>query len=233
MAKSFTNLGATIVDTVADLPTASASLEGLLYYQKDTNELKICDGSRWISMLDTDSPPGLVLMNPTSVSGATNTNGLITFSSSTSININGVFSSTFSAYRIYSWFYTGSSSVNNGTFKLTNAGTANSASYYARMWYYSQGGGGFTTAVSNNASSVDWMFYGGNLGGSVNIDISQPYNSTQTTWMWNSNTWTTADNAMFYGGGFHNVSANYDGFQITTPTAMTGRIQIYGYRDSI
>jgi len=231
MAKAFPGLGATVCDTISDLPASPT--EGMIAYQKDTNELKIYDGSRWVTMMDTDAPPGLVLVQPTSVSGATNTNGLITFSSSSAININGVFSSTFSAYKIYAWIYTGSGSISNGIFKLTSGGTANSASYYARMWYYSQGGGGFTTAVSNNAASVDWMFYGGNFGGSINIDIAQPYNGTQTQWMWNSNTWTNSDNAIFYGGGFHNVTANYDGFQVTSVTPITGRIQIYGMRDSI
>ena len=57
MAKSFPNTGATVIDTVADLPAASAALEGVMMFQKDTNELKICDGSSWISMLDTDNAP--------------------------------------------------------------------------------------------------------------------------------------------------------------------------------
>lgn len=57
MAKSFPNTGATVIDTSADLPAASAALEGVMMFQKDTNELKICDGASWISMLDTDTPP--------------------------------------------------------------------------------------------------------------------------------------------------------------------------------
>jgi hypothetical protein len=56
VAKSFPNTGATVIDTVADLPAASAALEGVMMFQKDTNELKICDGASWISMLDTDTP---------------------------------------------------------------------------------------------------------------------------------------------------------------------------------
>lgn len=56
MAKSFPNTGVTIIDTSADLPSASAALEGVMMFQKDTNELKICDGSNWIIATDTDYP---------------------------------------------------------------------------------------------------------------------------------------------------------------------------------
>ncbi len=55
MAKSFPNTGATVIDAVGDLPASSS--EGMMVFQKDTNELKIYDGASWISMLDTDTPP--------------------------------------------------------------------------------------------------------------------------------------------------------------------------------
>jgi hypothetical protein len=57
VAKSFPNTGATVIDTSADLPAASAALEGVMMFQKDTNELKICDGSSWVSVIDTDNKP--------------------------------------------------------------------------------------------------------------------------------------------------------------------------------
>jgi hypothetical protein len=57
MPRSFSTTGTTIVDTAADIPTASAAYEGVMVFQKDTNELKICDGSSWISMLNTGNNP--------------------------------------------------------------------------------------------------------------------------------------------------------------------------------
>lgn len=48
MPRSFSTTGTTIVDTSADIPTASAAYEGVMVFQKDTNELKICDGASWI-----------------------------------------------------------------------------------------------------------------------------------------------------------------------------------------
>jgi len=55
MAKSFPNTGATVIDATADLPGSPS--EGMMVFQKDTNELKIYDGASWISMLDTDNNP--------------------------------------------------------------------------------------------------------------------------------------------------------------------------------
>ena len=83
MAKAFPNTGATVIDTVADLPAASAALEGVMMFQKDTNELKICDGSSWIITNDLDNTngvpsslnpffPGYLSWNPTIAQGATN-----------------------------------------------------------------------------------------------------------------------------------------------------------------
>ena len=55
MAKSFPNTGATVIDATADLPGSPS--EGMMVFQKDTNELKIYDGASWVSMLDTDNAP--------------------------------------------------------------------------------------------------------------------------------------------------------------------------------
>lgn len=56
MAKAFPNTGVTIIDSSSDLTGFSPS-EGLMVFQKDTNELKIYDGSAWKSVIDTDSRP--------------------------------------------------------------------------------------------------------------------------------------------------------------------------------
>jgi hypothetical protein len=57
MTKSFAGLGVTIIDASADLP--SSPVEGLIVYQKDTNELKIYDGTNWIITNDLDNTNGV------------------------------------------------------------------------------------------------------------------------------------------------------------------------------
>lgn len=74
MAKAFPNTGVTIIDSSSDLPAASAALEGVMMFQKDSNELKICDGSNWVSVIDTDNKPMDVWTSytPTVKQGPTN-----------------------------------------------------------------------------------------------------------------------------------------------------------------
>lgn len=49
MAKGFPNTGVTVVDSAADLPTPSAELNGLAMYQKDTDQIKFCNGAAWVN----------------------------------------------------------------------------------------------------------------------------------------------------------------------------------------
>lgn len=231
MAKSFPNTGVSIIDASADLP--GSPVEGLMVFQKDTNELKIYDGSAWRSMLDTDTPPGMTLVQPTSVSGCTVSNGEITASSTTSMTVNGVFSSAFDMYKIVHYMFTGSSSVTNTLFQLTAGGTANTSNYFSRMWYYSQGGGGFTTATANSGSSLDWMFYGGNVGGGGELTLYRPYNTYNTTMSWSQSMWTTTDNAAFFGHSLHYYNGQMDGFKLTSTTAISGTFRVYGLRNSV
>ena len=106
MAKSFPNTGATVIDSAADLPAASAALEGILMFQKDTNELKICDGSSWVSVIDTDTPPACSLLFNT------------TYSSTTSITINNVFNSTYRSYKLVYSMVSNSTSGGNVQLKF-------------------------------------------------------------------------------------------------------------------
>lgn len=64
MAKAFPNTGATVIDSVADLPAASAALEGVMVYQKDTDRILTCNGSSWI--ITGGKMPACVLHKTTS-----------------------------------------------------------------------------------------------------------------------------------------------------------------------
>jgi len=108
MAKSFPNTGATVIDTVADLPAASAALEGVMMFQKDTNELKICDGSSWVSMLDTDNTP---------MGAWINTSGT-TISQSNAVTFTIYYSKYIKLGRLVHW---------NFAYAITGAGTAGTA----------------------------------------------------------------------------------------------------------
>ena len=78
MGKTFANTGATVVDSSGDLPAASAGLEGLMFFVKDSNKVMVCSGSSWVEVNDLDNEAGLptdgaalsVLANGTNSAGA-------------------------------------------------------------------------------------------------------------------------------------------------------------------
>jgi hypothetical protein len=216
MAKSFAGLGATIIDTVSDLP--SSPVEGLMVFQKDTNELKIYDGSLWVSVVDTDTPNGLVLINSTS------------FTSSTGFNLDNVFSNTFKNYHV----------VMNGTLASTSYTTVNlqyryggttlgGTSYYGPEIYRTNSafGSGYASGVSAGVCG-----YWANLAGASVIDIFAPYDTTNTLFIVNHSGFGDTNNITTYGATYCANSTSFDGFRISSANAMTGNIRVYGYRNS-
>jgi hypothetical protein len=147
MAKAFPNTGVTIIDSSSDLPAASAALEGVLMFQKDSNELKICDGANWRSVIDTDRPPGIELIQPTSVDGGTNNNGAVTYSSVSGVRLNGVFSSVHDNYRVIVDNTAGTAGA-----YLQMRFSTNGADYTASNYYL---GGGYSGITGTQG------FYGG------------------------------------------------------------------------
>lgn len=217
MAKAFPNTGVTVIDSSADLPAASAALEGVLMFQKDTNELKICDGASWVSVIDTDQPPSLTKI----ASG--------TFSSTANINITGVFSSTYTNYRMI---------INNVSFSGTNdlyfhmlSGTTAAVSNY----YWGLRGMSSSATSEDNTGINQYQGYLGisQAGGEGVFDIMRPNIAAPTKIFCNAT--STYGGAYRWRGGVsaHDVSVAYDGLQLVTlaSNTMSGSYKIYGYRD--
>lgn len=233
MAKQFAGLGATICDTSADLPSPAASLEGLLYFQKDTNELKICDGSSWISMLDTDVPPAMQLIKPTSVTNATLSGSKVSFTNVTSLKINGCFTSQFDHYRVICKF-TNSATIGNPIYwQFTVNGTPNSSANYYYGGTYSRvspPGANPYTGVATTA------FHMTSLLGDRDMfiaDVLQPATGGTTNISWNA--WFD-DSSSQLGASVNGallVAGPFDGFQLYSSTTQnfSGYIRIYGYRN--
>jgi hypothetical protein len=229
MAKSFPNTGVTIIDASADLP--SSPVEGLMVFQKDTNELKIYDGSSWKSVIDTDTPPGIALVQPTSVDGGTNTNGAVTFSGVTGVRLNGVFTSAFDNYRVIIDTTATSASGAYLQFRFSNGGADYTASNYYLAGAYSgvTTTQGFFGGAATSLVSLHQLF---SHRCKVGLDIYKPF---------------TADSHIFTGQGFgDNNSWQYanwfsgselggvarDGF-ILFPSSgtMSGTVRVYGYKN--
>ena len=231
MAKAFGGLGVTICDAAADLPASPD--EGLIVFQKDTNELKIYDGSVWRSVLDTNAPPGLVLVQPTSVSGTgvSVSNGLISFSGTSQVFVNGVFSSAFKNYRL---IFNGNGStgvIQNVRFRWRAAGTDYNNNYYNRMWY--QHAGSFSTAAQDNATYAEWQ-YVNDLKSTWTMDIFDPNVNTYTNYIVHHDSYGSTNNLVGETHSWQGAIRSYDGFSISPNNGtISGTISIYGIRGSI
>ncbi len=220
MAKSFPNTGATVIDTSADLPAASGALEGVMMFQKDTNELKICDGSSWVSVIDTDTPNGLVLINSTS------------FSASSGFNVDNVFSNNFTNYRIVIDATCSNSSFTTILFQFRAGGsTVSSALYFGHEMYRTNTA--FNSGYLSSSTSAACGYWADVIS-ATSMDIFRPYMSTYTTAMFDSTGYGNANNiktssSIYYGG-----TTSFDGFRIFPNTGtVTGSLRVYGYRNSI
>lgn len=244
MAKGFPNVGATVIDTSADLTgglAPSAALEGVMVFQKDTNELKICDGTNWRSITDTDSPPAYQMVNATvSGTGASASNGVITLSGATQFNVT-CFSSEFNTYRA---LYTGTASASTATalrLELLNGATPKtSVNYYGAGWYsgYTSTSGAWgvvnslaygyfcdienTFAIGNNVSAV--------------VDFFRVNGEGTPSWLLSQFNMGRARNINGAWGYYETASITANtGFRLTVDGTGTvsGTLRIYGYRNSI
>jgi len=222
MAKSFPNTGATVIDATADLPGSPS--EGMMVFQKDTNELKIYDGSSWISMLDTDTPTGLVLINSSSLTANVN-------------DITSVFSSTYDFYRI---MIRSTASVNETLmyFRFLNGATPITSANYKWASAQMYVGSGFVGGSGNNADTVWPVCQTSTTNYSTAfIDIYGAGTALNKTYSSLNSHHQAGDyiDSRYFIGAFTTGTA-YTGFRLWANaggTTFTGTVKVYGYRNSI
>ena len=191
--------------------------EGQFAFLEDTNVTQFYDGSTWQSVGVT---PGLTI-----VQAAT------TFTTVSAININSVFTSTYTNYRIV--FNPSAASAGGSiTMKMRASATDTSTNYVTRTFYGSPATGG--VYASDSLGNDEW--YLGNISttsgtGNGVIDIYNP-----------ETTVPTAITAQFLGGetgvgiftyltaGHQNSATQFDGLSLLISAGtFTGTYTIYGY----
>lgn len=182
---------------------------------------------------DTDKSIGLVPIRPATVNysggtATTNSLGEITFSGTTSISLNNVFSSKYNNYKII--IKSVGTSDGGANFKLRASGTDLSTSNYWSSYIYTGGNGAYSTpfpslaldTISGNVSqlwidldvqspflSANYKTIKANIGGVVHSNGAQSF-SIRNCWI--------------------NQTNQYDGFTITTTaTTFSGTVQVFGY----
>jgi hypothetical protein len=152
-----------------------------------------------------------------------------TWSAAAAVNVNDVFTSTYSNYRILIYSYA------NNTYgyymRLRAGGADNTASTYG---YQKLDAGGTTVTAARSSNQTSWEI--GEIHAEYNgygMDIYAPQESTQTNFVnvgvTGSSTGTTQCQRM---GGFYNTTS-FDGFTLYPPSGnFTGVVTVYGYQKS-
>jgi len=177
---------------------------------------------------------GLVLVKPsTVVNGTDNGKGTVSFSAVSTVSLNGVFSSTYSYYRILLDVPTVSSS---GDFRmrLRAAGADNTASNYVWSTRGFQSNGSVFDASSSGANTF-WFIGGSSTNGisTISMDLFNPQ-ATKKTAFNSLNTWQDGATASISLPiqGIATVTTSYDAVTIFHSAGnITGTISVYGYNN--
>jgi hypothetical protein len=176
---------------------------------------------------------GLAPIVPTSVAGtgvSFSNDGLVSFSASASVSLNGVFTSAYDQYLIMVDIGTvsGNTAV---SFRLRSNGTDSSTSSYGMaMTGITTGGAAADITTTGTSATFAYLPTGYPLG-SAQFTILDPARELTTSFLGTSSS-TNSSYAAFAGRSgalFHNVATSYDGITVLAATNMTGTIRVYGY----
>lgn len=198
-----------------------------MIYETDTNRVLIWEGAAWVMVADTDQPPGLQLV----------TKGTFTSASSASpVDLTSILTTDFPHYKIFiGWTQATSGGWLN--MRLRNSGGIISTSTYDNQGFehYSSTSG---ATGSLNGSAWNQLAYNYNLGFNsyFTADIMYATVSQPTFLLGRGGTKRTGT------GGAYMYVRDTHGYQHDSTVAtglvfypdggsMTGRYEIYGYRD--
>lgn len=213
--------------------TRPTPIEGSLIYETDTDTMRIWDGSGWREILNSQEPNAMKLIQPTSVSGSgiSHSNGTITLTNATNVNINGVFSSK---YRTYKLFYNGNgntSGVSNVHFRWRSGSTNYDNNYYKRMWYVNNTS--FLTASQDNGATNVWQ-YVADVNNCWDMTIFNPAQNTFTSFINHHECFGGGQQLLGKTFSWQYVNRVYDGFNLQPIGAnMSGTISVYGISNTI
>jgi hypothetical protein len=201
----------TIVDAKGDIIAATAS---------DTVSRLAVGSNNQILTADSSTATGLKWATPST--GSLTLIDEIAFTSSTTVNVNDVFSSTYVNYLI---MVNGTSGNCSMTIRLRVSGTDSSANYDSQE----AAAASTTMVVRENLFGTD-EFYASEIGGSTdpsisNLVIGGPYLAASTSF---SCTWGGYSRVGMCGGS-HNSATSYTGFTALFDNNASGTIRVYGY----
>lgn len=178
---------------------------------------------------------GLVLISPTSIANsggtATATGGEVTFTTVTSVSLNGVFTATYDNYRVIINCVS-SGTTANFSIRARNAGTdvTGATEYYNLLLLINDTGGPTRSSTSGSSFIIGNM---GDVQTLAVLDFGGPFLSTKTVCTGSNFERSTVDARLDTYSGARATVASHDGFTISCSSGTTtGKVRVYGYKNS-
>jgi hypothetical protein len=190
--------------------------EGQFAYLEDTNTTQYYDGAAWQTVGTT---PGLVCVKAETA-----------FTTASTINVNNVFSSSYTNYLLNIIF---DASVElDVQLRLRVGGVDNStANSYKRQTIEASGGSSTVTQTQRD----NYLLGAGNATApsAIQAYLFQPFVAAKTPIMSN-NQRSSNTTTIFISWAYHDQTVSYDGFSLLTSTGtITGTYSVYGYSKTV
>jgi hypothetical protein len=193
--------------------------EGMLTYNKDTDQLELYDGSAF-GPVGSDS--GLIHIDTIDIGSGVS-----------AVSVDNVFTSTFTNYKIiFDTFGMSNTATAFLNFKLRLSGTDNSDNQYGRQGYSSAGS--LTNLTGKDTFfTVNQLRTGTSFRSFHILEILKPQKAAATNFIvsnYNDDATTTFGRNF---QGIHEVNTAFDGFSylLSTGNMTGGKIRLYGYKD--
>ena len=153
----------------------------------------------------------------------------LTFSNSSTTNVNDVFSANYVNYRVIIRQQSTSASGGNTTMRLRVSGTDSSTNYNTQEVYCE--GTGVVTGRTNVFGTDEWFI--GDFGADsqknsfIVYDFLAPYLATATTGF--GHNYRVQNNTVRYCGLSNSADTSYTGFTLLNGTGVDGIVSVYGY----
>lgn len=178
---------------------------------------------------------GMKPIVPTSVAGSgvsVGTRGKVTFTTASTISLNGIFTSTYDTYKIV-FDCSATSTSAGGTLRLRLAGTDNSSAVYA---FQQTTAAATTVATTTGTTGTSWGFTA--VSGTEHyfeLTLNAPALARATRGRIDTGTWTgNTANTQTKSELRHSATSAFDGLSIIASTGnMTGSLTVYGYNTNV
>ena len=224
------NLGAGVTTLVADTGVTINGNVALKQYQGGTLIRTASDV--WL-FVPTASSSGMDLITPTSVAGTgvTLSGGQVVFSASTTVSVNGCFTSAYDNYLVLIDTSAASAAAIN-SIRLRLAGSDAATAYFSGLVYanYAADTGAFLGSTLGTTGFAG--LYMDTSGGAAVVNIFSPALARKSVFTAQCPNSVSNGNLRF-SQGQHTTATAYDGFSmIPTSGNITGSLRVYGMRNS-